>query len=112
MPMRGPVVGGNEKGPVPFGIRACRDAVRGGCAALCASLARMKAILLPLEAWQAGDVGAIADGVAGAPRSHRSGTCERDLTLQGSGGSDGAAHVHDETFRIELEAPRSEEPAL
>ena len=73
----------------------CLEGARSG-----ASLSRIQSVLPPLEAWQAGDKGAIDDSVALAPRSHRRGTCERDLTLQGSGGSDGVSQVHDETFRM------------
>jgi len=55
----------------------------------------MHSILVPIKLIPACRQGPVHGGAAGAQRSHRRSTCERDQTLRGSGGSEDVAGFHD-----------------
>jgi hypothetical protein len=55
----------------------------------------MQSVLVPIKRMPACPEDLVHGGAAGAQRSHRSGTCERDQTLHGSGGPDDGAGFHD-----------------
>jgi hypothetical protein len=102
VPMRKPVgVGnGNGNGKRPGSFRnpgLCVQRFEG--ALLGAPLSRMHSVLAPIKlregAWLDRRKGRMQGRAARRQRSHRRSTCERDQTLHGSAGSDGAAGIHD-----------------
>jgi hypothetical protein len=90
-----------QKGPDPFGVRAC-SVQRFEGARLRASLSRMHSVLTPIKLSDlprgkslAGRIGRMHGGAARTQRLHRRGTGERDRTLYGPAGSDGVGGIHD-----------------
>ena len=93
----------SESGPLRTELEGAR---------LCASLARMQRILVPIELAMARRDDPLHGSAAGAARTHRRGTCERDQTHDGSVGSDDVAGFHDESFGKKSGARWSEGAAL